>query len=121
MKAVLAPKHFISAQSMGASFNTPAFDVTQADNIAIQLNYDTGSSPVGSFQAQVSLDQANWVALPLSIGGAAAASTIPIPGSTSPILIDLFGNSYPYLRIVYTRTSGTATVDGYITYKRLGD
>lgn len=128
MKLVLKPVHIVTAQSMGATFTTTAFPVTQSDILGIQINY-TGS-PVGSFSVQASLDHAqdaqgniqvagNWADVYLTVNGA-LTSSIAVPAGTSPILIDVYGPSMPYFRLVYTRVSGTGTADIYLGAKRIG-
>lgn len=119
MKAVLYPYQFLPSTSLGSSsFNSSIIVAIESDVAGIQLNY-TGA-PVGSFAVQCSLDQVNWVDMRVNVNGTAATS-IPIPASTSPIFIDLIQTAASYLRIAYTRTSGTGSVTGYVTYKRLGD
>lgn len=117
MKTVLTPAKFMAAQSMGASFVAMCPTVQQADVVGLQLNY-TGS-PQGTIEIQGSVDGVNFTALYLTVNGV-SGSSIAIPANTSPIVIDLYGSSIPNLRVVYTRTSGTGSVDGFITYKRLG-
>jgi hypothetical protein len=118
MKLVLKPVKFIAAQSMGADFTAALPSTLQVDLVGIQLNY-TGS-PVGVIEVQGSLDNVNFSSLYLNVNGN-PATNIAIPTNTSPIAIDLYGSAMPYLRIKYTRTSGTGSMDGFVTYKRLGD
>lgn len=76
------------------------------DNVGLQLVW-TGS-PVGTFAVQVSLDQINWATIPAS----AFNGTYPVPGTTtSPGYLDLNQLSASYIRVVYTRTSGTGTLN----------
>lgn len=117
MKAVLAPDHFIVAASLAAGYTSPAMGVMQADIIGLQLNY-TGA-PVGTFQIQASLDQVNWTALYLTVNGT-VTNSIAVPANTSPIFVDMYGSSAPFIRVVYAGT-GASTLDGYLTYKRIGD
>lgn len=131
MKAVLSSKRFLVDGSMAADITTSAVPTAQDDLAAMQFNY-TGSSPVGNLKVQASLDYiqdengnilntGNWVDLYVSVNGAAPAINIAIPGATTPILIDLTIVSMPYVRAVYTRASGTGTMNGYVCKKRIGD
>lgn len=118
MKAVLAPYHAIVAQSMATSFNGPVHQIIESDLVCLQINYS--GAPVGTLKVQGSLDQVNWCDLPMIINGVLVTS-IAIPANPSPIVIDIDGSALPFIRLVYTATSGTGTLDEYITYKRLGD
>lgn len=117
MKAVLYPDHFIVAASIAAGYTSPSMTVIQSDIIGLQLNY-TGA-PVGSFSVQASLDNVNFTPLYLTVNGT-SMNSIPVPANSSPIFIDMYGSSAPYIRVVYTGT-GASTLDGYLTYKRIGD
>lgn len=108
-KNVLTPYHAITSGDMSANVtqSTPT-NIQYLDNVSIQLNF-TGT-PTGTFQVQVSLDKANWIALSLS----------PTPGATGAagnILLDLNGLSMPWIRVAYLSTSGTGTLDAYISGK----
>lgn len=115
----LFPVKIIDAASMGASVTSTLAFVQYQDNVGIQLNW-TGT-PTGTFTVQVSVDHAqdtlgnvtvagNWVTLTLS-------ASITAAGSADTAYIDLNQLSAPWARVVYTRTSGTGTLNGYITAK----
>ncbi len=116
---LLIPFKFISAASMGANITSAIVEISQQDNVGIQLNW-TGT-PVGTFDVQISIDHeqdmngnvtvaGNWVSLPLSPAIAAA-------GSADSAYIDLNQQSASYVRVVYTRTSGSGTLNGFATAK----
>lgn len=117
MKLMMPPAIIVNSQSLAASFNSPILPVYQADSMVLQVNY-TGA-PVGSLDVQESLDYnpssgaGNFVSItPL---------TQAIPGAVSPILIETSAGLGGYLRIVYTRTSGTGSMSVYMSRKRVGD
>lgn len=118
MKAVRNPQKFISAHALTGSFVSASQDVLEVDVTTIQLNY-TGS-PVGSFSVLCSLDNVNFAPLYFSVNGTGGTS-VAVPSNTSPIFIDLYGGGFKYLQISYAFTSGSGSVDGYISGKRLGD
>lgn len=104
---------------MASSITSSAVEIRNQDNIGIQLNW-TGT-PVGTFAIQISSDHledmegnvqvaGNWVSLPLSPAVAAA-------GSADSAYIDLNQLSAQYIRIVYTRTSGTGSLTGIVVGK----
>jgi len=119
----------ITAGDMSLSSVTSAVtDIQFLDNVGIQLNW-TGS-PVGDFAIQVSADYSqglngnvqstgNWVPLTLTYftGGVFVTGT-SIPTSVgSPIYLDLNQLSAPYIRVVYTKGSGTGSLDCFLTSK----
>lgn len=116
---LLNPFHFIVNQSMASTSTSGIVEIKEQDNIGIQLNW-TGA-PVGTFDVQISIDHAqdangnvtvagNWISLPLSPG-------ISASGSPDSAYIDLNQQSASYVRVVYNRTSGSGTVNGFITAK----
>lgn len=112
----------ISSGDMSQSSLTSAVtDIRFLDNVGIQLNA-TGV-PVGTFDVQVSADYAqdydgnvtasgNWISVTLP-------STPSVAGAAKQIYIDINQISAPYIRVVYTRTSGTGTLNAFITGKML--
>lgn len=116
---LLFPDHIIVAGDMSASITGPAMEVRNQDNIGFQLNW-TGA-PVGTFQVQISSDHkqdangnitvaGNWVTLPLS-------PAITASGTPDTAYIDINQTSASYIRVNYTRVSGTGTLDAFITAK----
>lgn len=104
-----------------ASLTSRVTNIQRLDNIGIQLNF-TGA-PVGTFAVQVSADYnqdtegnvtnaGHWV--PISLSPSPAAS-----GSAASIYIDLAELSAPWIRVVYTKTSGTGVLNSYITGKMI--
>jgi len=94
------------------------------DNIGIQLNF-TGS-PVGYFQVQVSIDYAqdnqgnvtnagNWTPLYFT----QITSTNVPTSSGSPIYLDLSELSAPWIQVTYTATSGSGTLNAFISCKEI--
>lgn len=107
--------HQIVAASMAGDITGPAYDIRQQDNCSIQLNF-TGA-PVGTFNIQGSLDYypdtnsaGNWIAVTFATPPVAS-------GSAGQILLDMNQLSFPWIRIMYSRTSGTGTLDAYISTK----
>lgn len=103
-----------------ATVTSLATDIRYLDNIGLQLNWS--GSPVGTFAVQVSADYeqdqfgnvvaaGNWIPLTLSPSPSTAAG--------SPIYIDLTQLSAPWIRVVYTKTSGSGTLNAYIVAKGL--
>lgn len=122
--------HFWTDASLAASVTSSAVPTSQQDMTCLQFNY-TGS-PVGNLKIQASLDYAqdqfgnitnsgNWFDLYLSVNGASPAVDMALGSLTSPLGVDISLISFPYIRAVYTRTSGSGTINGYAAKKRIGD
>lgn len=111
----------ISNGSMAsASLTSAVTNIQRLDNIGIQLSWT--SSPSGTFAVQVSADYAqdaegnvtnsgNWVPL--------ALSPSPATSSGSPIYIDINELSAPWIRVVYTRISGSGTLQATLVGKMI--
>lgn len=119
MKAVHSPTQFITGQSLGANFSSSALNVIQADVVSLQLNY-TGSSPTGTLVIQGSLDGVNYAAIPFQ-SGSSVVTSLSLPSATSPILVNLTNLNIAYLQVAYTYTSGSGDMEGWASYKRIGD
>lgn len=117
---LLFPKQIITSGNMAsASITSSVVEIRNQDNVGIQLSW-TGV-PVGTFAVQISINHAedaqgnvtvagDWVSLPLS-------PTIAAAGSADSAIIDLNQMSAAYVRVVYTKGSGTGTLNAYITAK----
>lgn len=116
---LLYPVHVINAASMATSLTSAIVPVSGQDNIGFQLHW-TGA-PVGTFDFQISsnhmqdsqgavIQAGNWISLPLDPAIVAA-------GAPDEAYVDLNQMSAQYVRLVYTRTSGTGTLDAYVVGK----
>lgn len=91
----------VTAQALSASFSTPTIDVGLFDRLSVEIEATT-SDAAGSFTLQGSLDQSIWVAL--------TTDAMSLAGADKQILIDIQQTGIPFLRVTYTRVSGTGTV-----------
>lgn len=114
-------QNITSGNMASATITSAVTNIEGLDNIGLQLVW-TGS-PVGTFAFQISADYAqdflgnvtntgNWVAISTTPNIAAA-------GSADTAYVDISQLSAPWIRVVYTKTSGTGTLNGYITAKQL--
>lgn len=112
----------LNSQSLGASFSSTPTNIEIMDNISYQMNATT-SDAVGTFTVEVSDDYnqdsngniisaGNWIALPVSVA-------MTLSGSSDTIMFDGNQISHPWIRLTYTRTSGTGTVTAYVSGKML--
>lgn len=111
--------HWIVAANMASSITSKAQNIQNQDNVGIQLHW--AGAPVGTFTIQISSNHVettngdvvvagDWVFLVLS-------PAITASGSADDAYIDLNQMSAMYVRIIYTRTSGTGTLDAYVVSK----
>lgn len=106
----LNPHKITSAGDMSADVTSPGVDARYLDDMVFQCNF-TGS-PTGTFSVQGSVDNSTWTALALTTSPAAS-------GSASTVLIDVNQTACPYVRCVYTFTSGTGSLDIWVSGKGL--
>lgn len=120
-KRTLPSYKLVAAGDMSASITSLATNIQQVDNVGIQLNF-TGS-PTGTFSVQVSADHTEDVNKNVIVAGHWESLTLsPTPtasGTSGDIYIDLNQLSAPWVRIVYTRSSGTGSLDAYVTGKAI--
>lgn len=119
-KFVLKPQQILTAGDMSANIIVECPTIQQADLACIQINY-SGASPAGTLIVEASLDDINWVALPLTVNGSTVMSLV-IPTATSPIMVDLYSPGAPHIRVNFTASGGSVgTANILFTYKRLGE
>lgn len=120
-KSNLIKYQTVTSGSMGADVTSAVTNIEFQDNIGVQLNF-TGT-PVGTFAVQVSIDYGqdaygnvtstgNWIPISLSTTPTAA-------GAADQIYISLNQLDAPWIRVKYTRTSGTGTLNAYICGKQV--
>lgn len=115
-----------------ASLTSTVTNIQFLDDIGCQFSW-TGS-PVGTIAIQVSADYAqdgmsppnvtnagHWIPLTFTYwNGSAFVTDTSIPTSVgSPVYIDLAFLSAPWIRAVYTKTSGSGTLTASITAKEI--
>ena len=123
MKNVLRPISLVSAGNMSGNITSGAINIQFLDCVSMQLSF-TGT-PTGTFAVQGSLDYyaspadpdtvlvpGTWTSLTLSPSPVAS-------GAADNILIDMYGLSFPYIRLVYTATSGSGTLTANVSGKSI--
>lgn len=123
-KQFLKPYQLITSGDMSqASIISPVTDIQGLDNVGYQVNF-TGA-PVGTFSVEVSMDYqpgtspnsppanaGNWIPVTLS-------TPVTASGSPDNAYIDLALLSAPYIRLKYTKTSGTGSLNAFIVAKAI--
>lgn len=122
----LAPYKVITAGSMAGSLVSQVTTLQTITHVGYFLTW-TGTAPVGTASVQVSYDYSanpssnvvanagTWNTLTLDVGGT-PSQTITISGATGTASVDLV-TAAPYIRLIYTFTSGTGTVTAWISGK----
>lgn len=111
----ILPAHniLLNGDMSTTSLTSAIIPIQWVDNIVVQMVWS--GSPVGVFNAEASATyvQDNYGNVtntgtwdPITLNPPARAT-----GSAGSILLDLNQLSFPYLRIVYTKTSGTGTLN----------
>jgi hypothetical protein len=115
---LLKPVKLIVGGDMGGNLSAIQ-PISLQDNVGIQLRW-TGT-PTGAFSFLISMDHlqdaegnvlvaGHWVAIPLSPPIAAA-------GSADDAYVDLNQISASYLKVVYTRSAGSGSLDALVMAK----
>lgn len=115
-----APFSVITNGSMAGNITSRATIIQKLSMIGYDISW-TGTAPVGAMTIQVSNTYAenadgsvrvagNWTTLTLS-------SPAPVSGATGNGFIDVDATGAYAIRLVYTRTSGTGTMNATITAK----
>lgn len=103
--------HLIDTGSMTgtATLLSTVFNANNLDNVGLQVSW-TGT-PTGVLSVQCSVDAANYIDLTFN-----PAITQP-SGSAASYLIDLNQVPFPYVRVKYVNSSGSGTLDVWLSAK----
>ena len=108
-KRVVDYSKYIVAGTMASNVTGPSTNILYTDRVGFQIVY-TGT-PTGSFSVEVSNDETTWQELTLSTAVSAA-------GSAGNDFIDA-ETSAKFVRLVYTASSGSGSLDVHITAKSI--
>lgn len=96
----------VTGASMGADVTSDVYDTRDYDRVALQVVWSAGATPVGTVAIQGSLDGTNFVAM--NVG------TLSVAGNADHMVVDLTEMSLPFIRVLYTRTSGSGTMNVFL-------
>lgn len=115
-KNVIPTTQIATNQSLAASFNSTAVPIQWEDNICFECVWTTANI-VGTLKVQGSLTGTNYADLRDSGGNVIQFS---IASANDVGIFDLNQLSYAYVRVVFTRTSGTSgTINVYVGGKMI--
>jgi len=106
--------HIIEDGDASASITSKVVDISGATHCGVQLYSAAAGTRAGTVAIQESIDGENWVAITF------ADDTTSITVTASTLLNELknlAGLGGLYLRVVYTSSSGTGTLQCYATRK----
>lgn len=110
-KNTLLPIPIVTNGDMSGNITSSSTNIQFLDFWSFEII--VAGTPTGVFDIQISHDNSNWVSIPLSTAPVSTA------GSPSPIIIE---NTQvvpaPYIRLVYTSTSGTGTLNVSLTARQ---
>lgn len=94
--------NFLVNQSLGATFTSDAFRIGEFDHVGLQAVITGSSGPInGSFQLQRSVDGSSW-------DNFQSAEAITADVVFTRQIADIY---FGFIRIVYTRTAGSGTLN----------
>lgn len=113
-KPVVPSYAMINAVSMGASITSNTVNVLNLDQASILVEWSAGSTPVGVLTVEArNGEKENWYELDFN-------SVMSVSGNTGSIQIVFNQMPFTDIRLKYTRTSGSGTMDATITMKNIG-
>ncbi len=121
------PAPVITNGNMASASLTSAVTIIQKLSMISYGVSWTGSTPIGTLQVQVSNDYkqdasgvvsvaGTWNTMTLNYQGMAVTS-IPVTGNTGSAFIDIEETAGYAIRLVYTKTSGTGTLQATVNGK----
>jgi len=110
-------KNIINGDMSQSSVTSSVTNIITADNLNQQLQWS--GSPVGTFALQVSGDYEQDMFGNVQNAGTWVTLTTLTTAGGNPAGIDLQGMGAPWYRVVYTKTSGSGTLQGFLTGKML--
>lgn len=112
VKSVIKPYQVLTNGDMTGNVSTLVSDVESSDNVAYQVVW-TGNA-VGTFAVEGTVNGIDWEELDLGTPGPEAASV------ADSFLVSLKGVPYSKLKLTYSATSGSGSLNVWIMAKRTG-
>ncbi len=126
-RPIFKPASVITNGNMASASLTSAITIlTNLSMISYGLSW-SGTAPVGTAEVQVSNDYSQngdgstknagtWTTLTLSVAGS-PSTTVAITGNTGTAFIDIDQIAAYAIRLVFTKTSGTGTLQAVVNGK----
>lgn len=102
--------HFVSGGSVGSTFTTPPIPLDLYNGFYIEATITAGSSPAGTFKLQSSASGGPTTYVDVT-------STSQVVSGNGTVSWNVTGAQYRFVQVVYTRTSGSGTLDCWFNGK----
>jgi hypothetical protein len=118
-KNAIVQKHLVVDGDMTGTITSEAINILRMDRASLQLVF-TGT-PTGDFAVEVSGDyREDQAGNPTNTGTWTPITLSPAPvaaGSADDIFIDLTVTAAPWVRLTYTPSAGTGTLNAHLSAK----
>lgn len=101
----MAVSPFLKAQSLGTNYTSQSFNVSYHDRFAIQVKIHDSDTLSGNLKMQVSIDDVDFVDV--------SDATFSVNGDDK-FIISVTQFAYRFIRLVWTRTAGSGSLDADI-------
>lgn len=120
-RPILAPFSVIENESMAGNITSDVTVIQNTSMVAYQVTW-SGTTPIGEMSVEVSNNYTQNADGTVRYAGDWAtvgpfSDTLDVTGNTGTGFIDIEGISAYAIRLVYTRTSGTGTMNAIIAGK----
>lgn len=119
--------------SLAASVTGEASDISNTDNVSVHIIVGAGATGTFAIQFANTVDYttvgtgANWYRQPASTDwvtvapydGTNTAISLAVSGSAANLLVNYSNIAYGFMRVIYTRASGSGTANVWINGKSL--
>lgn len=111
-KSLIEAYKIVSAGSMAGNITSTETICKQVDNVGLLVEW-SGTSPVGTITVEVANGDSGWSALDFG-------TPISITGNSGNLNININQIPFEKIRTVYTRSSGTGTLNITLAAKVVG-
>ena len=108
-KGSMIAKDLVAVTTAGGAVGEQ-WDISVTDNISYEISW-TGTT-LGVLKIEASISGQIWYEIP-------GIAWVQPAGSPGNILVNLSQQAYQYVRMTYTRTSGTGTITSWFATKTL--
>lgn len=114
---LFGPQNIFDAQAVSGTttYNSSSIDMRCMDTAALEIQWATGGTAVGTFSVDASINGVTWYPT-----GQAVTAPTGVGGPVDNTLVNLMGVGFRYLRLSYTNSAGAGTLTVTAVAKGLG-